>query len=69
MVAWAATVTVAGGLTLWLQDAGEPERPQQRQRSEPHPEHYDDSDCPGPGVTPTPRDDGMVVLCAYTRAR
>ncbi|WP_162146266.1 hypothetical protein [Streptomyces davaonensis] len=58
-------VTVAGGLTLWLQDAGEPERPQQQQRSEPQSEPYDDSDCPGLGETPTPRDDNTVVLCAY----
>ncbi|MGV9450454.1 hypothetical protein [Streptomyces sp. NPDC003635] len=71
---WAVAVAVAGGLTLWLQDTGEPQGPYQWQEAEHDPADahdpvHDDSDCPGPDETPSPRPDGTVVLCAYSTAR
>lgn len=68
MAVWLVAVAVGGGLTLWLQDAGEPEGAYQWQEAEP-PDVDMDSDCPGPGITPPPRDDGRIVLCAYATAR
>lgn len=66
VVVWAVAVTVAGGATLWLQDSrppGEDGKTYRWREFEPRPTH--DSDCPGPGKTPTPRPDGTVVDCAY----
>ncbi|MEV0173303.1 hypothetical protein AB0I00_19580 [Streptomyces sp. NPDC050803] len=65
---WAVAVTVGGGLTLWLDDTGEPREPRGRQPAT-YPSVDADSDCPGPGITPSPRSDGTVVLCDYSMSR
>lgn len=37
LLAWAALVVVAGGLTLWLQDSDEPSGPRVGERATPTP--------------------------------
>ena len=61
---WAALVVVAGGLTLWLQDAAEPPGPSRWERSSPTPELPEgwESACPSP--TTDPDGDRLVVACA-----
>jgi hypothetical protein len=66
---WALAVAVGGGLTLWLQDAAEPDGPygwEVTQSPEPLPDGRElASLCPSDGVA----DDGTLVVCAYATIR
>ncbi|WP_282701903.1 hypothetical protein [Streptomyces sp. CC219B] len=66
---WAAVVILGGGLTLWLQDTDEQPVPHGGAETFEPPSVDPDSDCPGPGLTPSPRSDGTIVLCAYSTGR
>ncbi|WP_371669183.1 hypothetical protein OG985_16865 [Streptomyces sp. NBC_00289] len=77
LVVWAVTVAVGGGLTLWLQDSTEPPpatgRHGRQETADPAAPllrlDVDDSECPGPGVSPEPREEPNAVLCAYATLR
>ncbi|MGW0941570.1 hypothetical protein ACWD4O_03330 [Streptomyces sp. NPDC002623] len=72
--AWLAAVVVAGGLTLWLQDAAAPPAQQPQSGSAPgesaapllhmDADDTDDDPCPSPGGQGSSTD-GRRVICVY----
>ena len=63
VLVWALTVTVGGGLTLWLQDSGEPQYGRQREDHDVTPSLPEGwrSQCPSP--SPTSEDGAAQILC------
>ncbi|MGW9026387.1 hypothetical protein ACWGQ5_19745 [Streptomyces sp. NPDC055722] len=64
---WAALVLTGGGLTLWLQEANEPDPPARWKRA-PAPllsADVDETSCP----TPTPATRPVIIVCAYSAIR
>lgn len=58
LVAWAVAVAVGGGLTLWLQDSGEPHGP--AVTPTPLSRQDEESNCPRP--TDSRSDDPRVLI-------
>lgn len=60
---WAVAVVVGGGLTLWLQDSGEPPEPYGGEETAlPTPSLPEDIESLCPSATVRPGED---ILCAY----
>ncbi|MFJ8714409.1 hypothetical protein ACIRD9_14680 [Streptomyces violaceus] len=60
VMVWALVVVVAGGLTLWMQDATEPQGPYVWEETKP-----DET----PSLPPCPTPEGVdAALCVYTDA-
>jgi hypothetical protein len=63
VIAWAVVVAVAGGLTLWTQDAAEPRGPYVWEQTKP-------DETPDLPPCPTPPEEAGAAACAFgTRTR
>ncbi|NNN36733.1 hypothetical protein HLK59_41565 [Streptomyces sp. S3(2020)] len=67
MIAWAVAVVVGGGLTWWLQNSEEPQKPVGRVRFSPQPSLPGDwkEQCGLASASPSPEEEsgGPAVLC------
>ncbi|MFF4275086.1 hypothetical protein [Streptomyces sp. NPDC001536] len=70
VIAWAVAVVVGGGLTWWLQDSEEPQKPVGRVELSPQPSLPDDWKEQCGLATPSPPEEdgeGTRVLCVVMK--